>query len=833
MCRYLVRWTAVLALIGGAFPCQIQAQDKDSDQEIDEIVVTASKREMSVQDIPMSVTALGSEFIGDIGANEFEDVYRFAPGLNVRDGGPGLKEYIIRGISLQGNIPSVGQYVDEWLTSVGNGGAQFDAKLFDINRVEVLKGPQGTLYGAAAMGGIVRVITNKPDATGFDFKVETDFSATRKGGDNTALKAMVNIPLVENQLAFRGSAYWYDVSGFIDNVVIDEEDVNGEESRGFRGSLMWTPNEDITFEVSALYQNSDFGSEQKVMVNAPASPGFDYGQLGELFGIQNIAPTPGTGSIDDFETQKYVSDKRHDKVEAISGRLDWDFDLLSFTGIGTYSRRDFSQDQDCWNLTFWHGPGCIVRSLSLSDTTTFEARFASNWENPFKLLFGFYYEKFTANKPGSFYNNGMNANGDLFDIQRQPCMDAFAANGVAGIPETQDPIFDFACEFVMGTIQPPGAPPNRYSLVGQPRLGCTEGNEKGLLPTCSDFYRVLGERDREQRAIFGEIRYEVSDALQIGYGFRYYELKDEAFGDMDIFNLFEDIFGTTELAKRQLPKEDDIIHRFDVSYNLNQDMMTYFLFSQGYRQGGENLPGLFTVFPLTYDTDTTDNYEIGLKSTWFDRKLMVNVTAYWVNIDGIQERLRKCDAVLNVCEGYTDNVANAVSRGFELETAVRATDKWSYRGSLTYGVSELAEDSVAAVGDESGSITPNPTAGFKGDRLPNTPNVTAAVNLRYDGSTDIGGLDLPTFADLTWFYVGSSYTEFNDSDPVYFKNDAYTETRLRAGIYGDSWRLSFYVNNLFDETNDLGSRARIFTTVREITVNRPRTIGINLQLHHL
>ena len=164
-----------------------------------------------------------------------------------------------------------------------------------------------------------------------------------------------------------------------------------------------------------------------------------------------------------------------------------------------------------------------------------------------------------------------------------------------------------------------------------------------------------------------------------------------------------------------------------------------------------------------------------------------------------------------------------------METAIAVGQGWYFSGALNYGQYRLTEDSAIDVGD-SGGVLPNPAAGLKGDRLPNAPEETAALSASYDNDVNIAGVNLPLFANLTWTYTGDSFTEFNDNDPVYFKNDSYTETRLRLGLKYDKWNVTLYVNNLFNELNDLGSRSRVFTTIREITVNRPRTVGLTIRL---
>ena len=231
---------------------------------IEEVVVTALKRESTLQDTPIAISALTNEGLERVGADDFADFVGSVAGLTLRDNGPGATRPIIRGIASPGE-PQVGVYFDDSLV-VGAPGTTNDAGLrspelkpFDLERIEVLKGPQGTLYGGGSMGGTLRFITRQPNAQEFQAKVRLEASTVRYGDSGYQANGMVNIPLVQDQLALRVVAYKRDDPGFVDNVALGHKDINDVDTEGGRVILRWTPTERFIGTAAVYYQDQVVG----------------------------------------------------------------------------------------------------------------------------------------------------------------------------------------------------------------------------------------------------------------------------------------------------------------------------------------------------------------------------------------------------------------------------------------------------------------------------------------------------------------------------------------------------------------------------------------------
>ena len=254
----LLTLTAVFMLLATA-PVSLSAQDA-----IEEIVVTALKRTSTLQDTPIAISALTSSGLERVGADDFVDFVGSVPGLTLRDNGPGATRPIIRGIASPGE-PQVGVYFDEALV-VGAPGTTNDAGLrspelkpFDLERVEVLKGPQGTLYGGGSMGGTLRFITSKPDTTEFAGKLSLEGSTVRYGDSGFQVNGMINVPIIEDQLAVRIVGFKRDDPGFIDNTAYGEDNINDVDTEGGRVMLRWTPTDRFTATGAIYYQDQNVG----------------------------------------------------------------------------------------------------------------------------------------------------------------------------------------------------------------------------------------------------------------------------------------------------------------------------------------------------------------------------------------------------------------------------------------------------------------------------------------------------------------------------------------------------------------------------------------------
>ncbi len=236
------------------------AEAKEDAFVLEEIIVTATKRAESLQDIPVAITALTPDSIEKQGIESFEDFARQVPGLNLSQGTKNTGNFSIRGLNAlavaagdQQNAVAV--YIDE-VPVTTNGPQTPDLRLFDVERVEVLRGPQGTLFGSGTLAGAIRIITKKADVTGFDAAVSVDYGLTGSDSFRQRYNAMVNVPLVDDKLAVRLVGYYRDEEGYIDNIGIGVENSNTEVSWGGRASLRWQPSDRFTSTFMVMHEDT-------------------------------------------------------------------------------------------------------------------------------------------------------------------------------------------------------------------------------------------------------------------------------------------------------------------------------------------------------------------------------------------------------------------------------------------------------------------------------------------------------------------------------------------------------------------------------------------------
>jgi len=265
--RSIFGFAAALGMLSA--PPIAQAQDDSAAESVaifEEIVVTALKRGgQALSDVPLSVSAIGGDQIEGMGANSLIDLIQLAPGTTMIEGSPGDNRIQIRGVGGTPNFtePTVAFYLDETPFQFLFSPILPDVRAFDLERVEILRGPQGTLYGAGAAGGVVRVIAKQPDLENFQAKADVTYSNTSDGGNNGEVNAAVNIPLIENKLAFRGTVTVEDRAGWIDRSVSGEEDVNDSDIKSYRAKLLYTPTDALSITGSAYLSRLDNGGTNR------------------------------------------------------------------------------------------------------------------------------------------------------------------------------------------------------------------------------------------------------------------------------------------------------------------------------------------------------------------------------------------------------------------------------------------------------------------------------------------------------------------------------------------------------------------------------------------
>ena len=621
---------------------------------LQEVVVTAERRAGTVQSTPLSITAYSGAQLQEQGLTGLSEVGYETPGISEKNSGPGQTEYEMRGISSSGGTsPTVGFYLDDVpLTAPAEGlegKVVIDPSLYDLNRVEVLRGPQGTLYGSGSMGGTIRLITNQPALNTTDASGSLKGSGTQGGGGNYAANVMVNLPLVDDKLALRVVGTDSYTSGWIDRIVAGpfpqetdggftrgdvlgapiqakHDDANWERLVGARASLLWQPTDQLTVTPTAFYQKIDQGGPNYVDV----PPGIDQ----------------------QAHYQPYdVNEPYFDNFALFTVPIRYEFSSIEINSISAYYKRNTSLQQDASEvaqdfltalfpaLTILQIPDVSyaqagpLTAYEADHTSQFsqEVRLSSAGSGPFHWLLGGFYE-------------------------------------------------DYVARTNIGTTTP-------GPVVAQ------------LFQVPSYFYLSF-KNTLKQYAGFGEASYQLGDVRFTG-GVRYYSFK----GNVDELEGGGLISGTGPPLTYSLPNSNSGANpKVNVSYEPTRDLTLYAQASKGFRPGGVNTPPPITCpsNPLQYGPDAVYSYEGGEKLRALDNRLTLNSAAYYENWKGIQQLVTEtCGAT------FTANAGVAHVYGGELEATFAITPELTLSTGAAYTHARIASIEPGtgfAVGDRVQSV---------------------------------------------------------------------------------------------------------------------------------
>ena len=793
---------AAIALVSTLASFEVRAAESSSASTLEEIVVTAQKRAGSVQDTPFSVSATSQNQIRNSGAANIVDFARNVAGLTIADLGPGQSQMAIRGISSgqvirdqPGVKEQVGVYLDESPISV----ALFtpDLELFDLDRIEVLRGPQGTLFGAGSEAGTVRYITTQPKLGVLGGVADASAEVPKGGSIGASARLAVNLPMGSTAAA-RVVLYEHRLPGFVDAIQPGgsiNKQVNEGDRMGIRLSMLWKPTDQLSITPRFVYQNlATKGYPRQDAYNILGNP-YMTTQPAVTIGTRQQYRQQHEGIMDDFGL--------------VDLKLEYDFGPATLTSITSYTRRNVVVTRDATQLTgsvtydvFGGVPQVRINSPLLDRThlnvTSQELRVASNGESTVDWLVGEF-----------FQHVGRRYGQDL------PTPGYDALNAAAGFP--------------LG--------PNPVGLIDTP------------------FYSDLSY-GLQQYAAFGEATWHVTDQWGLTGGLRYYHYREDR-----VLN-FNGVFAAAT-PPGGVPGEvdaDGVSPRGIVSFKLDEDTQFNAQVSKGFRLGGINDPiNLPLCSPQdkiefggqgNWKDETSKNYEIGGKFRFLDRKVTLNVSAFYTDIHNLQATV-----TAGTCSSrIVFNVPKAQSHGIEAELFARPNSTWDFGLSATW-VNATLQSSVVSTTTTGGVTTSNVVGGLaNGNRLPTAPQFQAVGSI---------GLTLPLQSQLDFFsvftvqYVGTSYSQFENeapgfgqiggggSDPnaarligyggvpantvISFDSrlPAYTLGNLRAGVRTDRWELAGYLNNLWDTNAHLaldyerGRSARV-----GYLTNQPRTIGV-------
>jgi len=872
--------TSVLAASLGAAHAQAQ---------LEEVLVTATKRVQSMQDVPVSVSAIQESDLDELRIGSFDDYVTYLPNVVSQGTGPGQNEIFIRGAatsqtvvtlsSVSGVQPSVALYVDE--QPVALPGRNLDVFAADLARIEVLPGPQGTLFGASSQSGTVRLITNKPDFSGVYGGFDTSLSTTKGGDESSSVEGFLNLP-VTDKLALRIVGYNENQGGWIDNKL------NDPEGNGFNGSAV------VVDRISV----GPLPAPENQTIPAPRNDAFvednfnDATYSGGRFGLnylinkdwdillqhtQQTLDTDGVWAYDpnldgEESTNRFAPDDNEDEFGLTTWTLTGRMDMLDVIYTGGYLDREVNASIDYT----WYTNGGLFAAYSVcypGDGTYSECFDPSKFYNEESENERITHE-LRINTPEA---NRWRVTAGLFydDIE-------LSSTGRFKIASTDSPFFqDLERTLVPG------------STAGQNTDGGPFGPEISFVNDVT--------RTTEQTAIFAHGEFDITRNITASFGARYYEITDtyegatttvnvtdrlDALGDGSLGAL-QDFFGDAEgqsifdaIKSGQLDtgdldddgelEVDDVIVRASLDWHVTDDIMLFTTYAQGFRPpvtnrvgagAANNQSGAFEGFriPVFSQTDDLDNFELGLKGDFLDNTLRLNVTAYYSEITDLQTS--RFDPTNINFLWFVDNVGEAEIYGIDGDFVWMVNQNWTVSGAFSALDTEITELNPELEG----------IAAPEGSELPYAANFSANLRARYDfelaevgnwrgvsgyvtgaavytGKSFAGlkmdafvqedtlqrvfgvsgsGLNIEREADT--FLGAAPGTELLDQEGVpggRYEHDDYVLFNAALGFNVDAWNLELFVDNLADENAEVYIDTQQFTP--KVVTNRPRTFGMRV-----
>ena len=859
---------AVAAALYPAAPAV--AQDDSADNLLDEIIVTSRKRTESVQEIPATIQAISQEALSSMGAKAMEDYSRFVPSVNVVTYGSGGSTVVFRGaITGAGYIGQATSsvYLDE--ISVTQTGSQPSIRAVDVNRVEALQGPQGTLYGSDAQAGTMRIITNQPIMNTYEAIFDGEVRSGSEGEGSYRGSLVFNIPLVEDKLALRVAAYNDRDGGFIDNVFGHTADWHGLNGVNKAPSGWGTLDNSLSVENN--WNDADYTGGRVHLrweMNDSWASTFSYHNQQIKAGAGNFFD-PFVG---DLEVVRFHNNWRKEEFEMGSLKIEGDLEFAQLTAAVSYfDRRSEGMSDITTYAHYWAAGYC-------HDSYYTQAYAPYYWANPatgYVLWWPRYCQGTTVE--GDFFSSystlGAPTEDDKMtvELRLQSQGDTFDWIVGAYYEESKDA---WKANFATPTLGGDGLTNMFQRSVAARYWEFYFSNYYGTpttLPGATASWYSQSQTDWEQSAIFGEATWHINDEWSLTVGGRYFERSNTNYYLVNHPGGFPDATGVPmgepdmavdsirqmRLANGGLPlgrmgEEDKVIPKISLKYAMNDNAMFYGLYTQGLRQGGVNRSRGVPFFPNTYETDTMDNYELGFKSTFAGGRGRFNVTAY--NMDWIDYQLNLVDPASQQCldaggvpdpsisidgvcgqpwQAIIANAGEAHIDGIQVELDYAFNDNWLF--GMNYEVMEAETDTQH---DLNGDGIDDLVAGL---RLPLVPSSKGSLWLEYAEPVDMFGAD-EFFIRTQWSYTGDSKSVLEPRSKVdepnpQFDNPSYTIGDVRVGIIGEDWQFDIFVNNITNEraiytTNDGQFEWGAAQTVegrdhhQTVYTNRPREAGI-------
>ncbi len=779
---------------GSALHAQEGTEADNEELLIEEVIVTATKRSVSLQEVPQSITAFGTEAIEKMDFKNMEDYLKALPSASLTSSMPGRNSLVMRGVST-GNSEyrtesQVAVYLDEQpITSISQ---QPEVRMVDIARIEVLPGPQGTLFGSSSQTGTMRIITNKPDLDGFSGQANGVLSATKGGDPSWDVSGHVNIPVNES-LALRIIGFSGHEGGYVDNVfgetfavpehggapdnsAIVDKNQNTYDISGGRIHALWVINNDWESDVSFI------------------------GQSSKADGSWETDPY-----LEDYKITRFFDEWRDDEWWQTSATFRGDLKFAQFTSTTSYFERDSAYEWDNMAYNQWLTSYYAGYTEPLNFDYEYGTNFNEQWQTRFAQEFRLVSQSESRLQwmAGAFYE-------DLYDEweygAKIPNLMKTTAWGAMN---------EYSCY---------------YAALGY--------DTPCPIPATDITYWNNYRRDIQQIAVFGELSYDLTEKLTATVGGRWFKYDRTEF--QQYYAPYgvppQGSFGFGEGLTESQGTEDDFIMKFSLQYEVDEYRMLYATYSEGFRLGGRNSPrvvGNNPSIPATYDSDVMKNYEMGIKSEWMERRLLLNASLFLMQWDGIQINSR---LGTKWWQRGTWNGETGETKGLEINGTFHVTENFLLEGSAFFASAEYTDDSYSP-------YCPEEEEGcdpwiFDGAEMPGSPDTKYWLAAQYTVPNAFG---MP--GDL-WFRYDHSYQAGTwddldaaaENDPVgYIPSWSTGNFQVGADLKSD-WTITLLVKNIWDEQGINSLYSSTFYTdyfgqtgQSELrTLFKPRTIGLSV-----
>jgi iron complex outermembrane recepter protein len=772
ICYFASSWLVLTAMSAPGLAATPGDAETAAPSELQEVVVTAERRESTVQATPISITAVSGEQLASQGITRLEDLATETPGISMKQFAPGLTEYEMRGLpSSGGSSATVGLYINDIpLAASANSvlsKAAIDPDLFDLQRVEVLRGPQGTLYGAGSMGGTIRLITASPNTKKFEAAGQVGTSHTQNASSvNWDASGMVNLPIKEDVLAVRFVGTDKYAPGFIDRIVVSPfpvgptgacgwptctrgdvskapvvskfDNYNWDRLLSGRVAVRYTPNDRLTVDLLAMSQKISAG------------------------GLPQADVSVGVSKLERYQPAN-VPDDYHDLVQVYSLNLNYNMDFADLTSTtAKWIHHDYWTDDDtevqAYLINFYYGDGNFYpTTYTNSDYIqqfSQEVRLTSRSNGPLQWVGGLFYSDFES---------------------------------------------------------------TQYGYIANPQLaylstGGADANPDGVA------YESFLPYKLKQYAVYAEGSYKFTDALKLTVGARGF--KYTAHENINTRGLFTQSGNLTPTIASTSASNSGFNPKVNLSYEPTRDLTVYAQIAKGFRPGGANQPAPValcgTEGVLSYGPDSIWDYEVGEKARLFDGAVQINADFFYTRWNDVQQLL-----TLPCSYPFSDNIGKAETYGPEVELNVKPSRYVTLSLAGTHTTARFTSINPSLLGNTLGATEQLST------NLPilNVPNYTAsaAIDVNYPIS--------PGY-DFTARLSETTTGRFSDIDYNVQKLPGYTLADLRLGLAHGAWKGYLYVNNLANRiavlSIDTHSWSSPVPAYQQAVVSQPRTVGVEL-----